>query len=423
MIIRRLKVLNVKRLRDATFVPPDDASLVVLAGRNDNGKSSALDSICMVLGGAKFDPPQPIHRGEEKAIAEVDLGQLRARCIWTAKGRYLEVVDKADPKGKISSPQNFLDRLVGDLAFDPLAFSRAPASDQVKILADLLGIDFAQANEVRAEKVVERTAAQRAWKAAEKKAEELGETIHDFTIKETSISDLVSLIQAGTLKNQHKAGLKQTAEQAEKAIQEADEKVRRLQQEIEEATAALRVRETEKDQATRLHDAAPEFDVSALQVQLVSAEIVNAEARKVAEYNALVAAVESASSEFEKAGAKIAKIDAWKKKQLAEASFPVTGLAFAEDGTGVLLNDLPFEQAGDASKIKVGVAIGLAMSKEIKVLLIRDGSLLDDDSMDAIEAMAKEAGAQVWVERVSAEGPCTWRIVDGSIEADDEATP
>jgi len=44
--------------------------------------------------------------------------------------------------------------------------------------------------------------------------------------------------------------------------------------------------------------------------------------------------------------------------------------------------------------------MGLAMNPKLKVLLIRDGSLLDEDNLKLIADMAKEADGQVWIERV-----------------------
>jgi len=415
MVIRKLKVVNVKRLRDATFVPPEDASLVVIAGKNDNGKSSALDSICMVFGGATFDPPEPIRRGEERATAEIDLGSFKVKCVWTPKGRRLEVVDKADPDGKVAAPQTFLDRLVGPLSFDPLAFSRDTAPNQVKILADLLGIDFAQANAARTEAVAERSAAQKAWRDAEKKAEDLGETIEDFSLKEVSLSELATELQAATQAHSDRESLCRQMIEARTRFVETEQRIRDIKEQLEREARVLASQQVHADETAQKVEQTPVVDLQAIRDRMTGAEEHNAKARKVAEYENLVAAVEAGSIEAEAADTKVARIDGWKKKQLVEASFPVQGLAFAEDGTGLLFNDLPFEQAGEAGKIKVGIAIGLRLAKDVKVMLIRDGSLLDEDSMAMIETMAAEAGAQIWVERVSEQGPCTWILRDGAI--------
>ena len=71
-------------------------------------------------------------------------------------------------------------------------------------------------------------------------------------------------------------------------------------------------------------------------------------------------------------------------------------------------------------RLKVSVAMGLAMNPELKILLIRDGSLLDAKSKATIAAMAAEAGGQLWVECVSKDAECQIIIEDGMVMADEE---
>ncbi len=50
------------------------------------------------------------------------------------------------------------------------------------------------------------------------------------------------------------------------------------------------------------------------------------------------------------------------------------------------------------------------------MLLIRDGSLLDEKSMGLVAEMAEAAGAQVWIEMVGKSGMPGVVIEDGSVE-------
>jgi hypothetical protein len=88
-----------------------------------------------------------------------------------------------------------------------------------------------------------------------------------------------------------------------------------------------------------------------------------------------------------------------KTKLVQEAKFPVEGLGFSEDI--VTFNGIPLQQASTAEQLRVSVAIGLALNPKLKVLLIRGGNALDDESMKLIAKMAEEAGAQVWMEWVT----------------------
>ena len=98
---------------------------------------------------------------------------------------------------------------------------------------------------------------------------------------------------------------------------------------------------------------------------------------------------------------------------MAEADFPIPGLAF--DADGVTFNGIPFAQCSSAERLRVSVAMGIALNPKLKVLLIRDGSLLDDNNLAMIAEAAKEADAQVWIERVSKGEECSVIIEDGEV--------
>jgi DNA repair exonuclease SbcCD ATPase subunit len=133
MRIIRLSSSNVKRLVAVDIEP--DGSLVIVGGRNGAGKSSVLDSIHMALGGKGAQPPEPIRKGERKAEVTIVLGQdgepaLKVVRTFTQNGAHLTVTD-ADG-AKLKSPQGVINRLIGTIAFDPLAFTRLSAREQAR---------------------------------------------------------------------------------------------------------------------------------------------------------------------------------------------------------------------------------------------------------------------------------------------------
>ncbi|TXH49489.1 MAG: hypothetical protein E6Q97_22580 [Desulfurellales bacterium] len=93
---------------------------------------------------------------------------------------------------------------------------------------------------------------------------------------------------------------------------------------------------------------------------------------------------------------------------------PIPGLGFSE--SEVTLNGIPLSQSSSAEQLRVGLAIAIAANPNMKVMLIRDGSLLDDDSLRLVEESAKAAGAQVWVEMVGRDGQCSVVIEDGAVK-------
>ena len=63
------------------------------------------------------------------------------------------------------------------------------------------------------------------------------------------------------------------------------------------------------------------------------------------------------------------------------------------------------------------MAMAIAMNPKLKVCLIRDGSLLDDDSLKVIEEMSAKHGFQVWMECVARGAGVGIVIEDGEIKA------
>jgi len=61
--------------------------------------------------------------------------------------------------------------------------------------------------------------------------------------------------------------------------------------------------------------------------------------------------------------------------------------------------------------------IGLAANPKLRVLLIRDGSLLDSENLEVVRKMAEEADAQIWLEKVSEGADCSVIIEDGEVKS------
>ncbi|MCR4294647.1 MAG: AAA family ATPase, partial [Elusimicrobia bacterium] len=140
MKIVRLSTENVKRLSAVHITP--DGSMVVIGGENGAGKTSVLDSIWYALGGKGALPGQPVRKGEKRAKVTLDLGEMIVvRTITPDGGGSLKVTSKEG--ATFPSPQTMLDKLVGILSFDPLAFARLPAKEQAETLRKLAGLDFA----------------------------------------------------------------------------------------------------------------------------------------------------------------------------------------------------------------------------------------------------------------------------------------
>jgi DNA repair exonuclease SbcCD ATPase subunit len=410
----------VKRLTAVTIRPDEHGNLVVLSGRNGAGKSSVLDAIAMALGGREQIPAEPIRRGADRAEVVVDLGEIVVRRTFTPSGGGTLVVSNRDG-ARFQSPQTMLDALVGRLTFDPLAFSREDPRRQAEILRDLVGLDFAGIDAQRQAAYDQRTEANRTAKALSSQIASMpGHP--DAPADPVSVAELTEQLQRATAENQRLGKIRAAARQAalqaesrERIAQHTRDEIAKLQRVLDQQERDAAAERSEAEQAASVAAAAgPDIDTAPVLEQLRGAEDVNRKVRENHRRLAIAAdhaLAEARSGELSDA---IKALDQQKADAIAGAAMPVPGIGFAPDGV-VTLNALPLEQASAAERIRVSVAIGLAMNPRLRVLLIRDASLLDQDSLRMVADMAREAGAQLWVERVEIDSATTIVIEDGAV--------
>lgn len=432
MKIIQLQAENVKRLSAVSIKP--DGSTVVVGGRNGAGKSSVLDSIMYALAGGESLPGKPLRQGSDKGHVQVKLDGMTVTRRFSRKkdgdvSTSLEI--KRDNGDKASSPQAVLDDLCGRMAFDPLEFSRLKPKAQLDALKQLVNLDFTDLDRKRASLFEKRTDVNRVAKA---KAAELAACPKvDAPEKSVSVADLMADLDRRQAGNRAKHAAEMKVASAKNDIRLSTDACRRAAKEIEELKRQLAAAEAELAQheadrkANEEHAAAleaeaeamPSFDCDSVNEQIRNAESVNSKVRQNQQHQKLAQALADMEGDAELLTTQIESIDQQKADAMAAAPFPVAGLGF--DADGVTLNGLPFSQASSAEQLRVSVAMGLALNPKLRVMLIRDGSLLDHDSLTTVARMAEEADAQVWIERVGEGEEVSVVIEDGHVKAEELA--
>lgn len=444
LTIVQLKASNVKRLVAVDIKP--DGEVVVLGGKNGAGKSSVLDSIAYALGGERLICREPLRRGAEKGEIDVDLGEFRVRRTFTKEGG--GTLSVLSPDGaRYPSPQALLDKVCGSLSFDPLAFAAMPPAKQSETLRTLLGLDFSRLDADRAAAFSERTIVNRDGKALVARFDATP-FYADAPKEEVSTADILAEQEAAieSARKQNAAieakraaarearmariRAAQDVTAAEKAAADADAEVARWQEVAAGRRKVVAAAQKALDSATKNEtdagaaaadlrdiDQPNAADLAPFRSRLAAVEATNAKVRANAEHERMRKRVEEKRAESAALTAKIEAADKAKADAIAAAKMPVDGLGFDPAG-GVTMNGLPFDQASHAERLRASVAIGLAMHPRLKVLLVRDASLLDEDGMRLVAEMAAAAGAQFWLERVGRDEHTTVEIADGAVVAD-----
>jgi len=71
--------------------------------------------------------------------------------------------------------------------------------------------------------------------------------------------------------------------------------------------------------------------------------------------------------------------------------------------------------------LRASIAIAIAANPKLRVLIVRDGALLDDDSMKIVAEMAEANECQIWLETVASGRPSAVVIEDGMAVGAEEA--
>lgn len=426
MKIVKLTSENVLRLNAVEITP--DGNLIVIGGENEQGKTSVLDSIVLAMGGRAAKHTKPLRDGAKKgkAVVELDDGLTVTRTFTATGGGTLKVESK---DGAVyPSPQAMLDKLVGQLTFDPLAWSKMDGKKQLDVLKAMVGLDFSGLDEQRKTLYATRTSVNQEIKRLQG-AVDSAPYYPDAPEKEISVVELMTELSERQGVNQANrkvrealsgfdseftgvtfsiSGYKTTILELEDRLRTAKEKLVNAENKAELITKNRAEHQAKIDKLQDVNE-------QEIRDKVASSDAINAKLRANkarAEKEAELTDVETRSKNLT---TKIEAIDTEKETKLSEAKFPVEGLSF--DETGVTYKAIPFDQASSAEKLRVSIAMGIAMNPKLKVLLIRDGSLLDEKNLKLVAQMADESGHQIWLERVGKGKECSVIIKDGYLDA------
>ncbi len=424
MKIIKLTAENVKRLKAIEITP--EGNLVVIGGMNDQGKTSTIDSIAMAFGGKKYIPSKPVRKGTKKATIVAETEDLIITRTMTKDGGGSLKVSTKD--GKVyQSPQTILDALTGQLTFDPLAFSRMKPGEQLDTLKELVGLDFTKLENKRSTLYSSRTDVNTEGKRAVGLLESMTVFV-DAPEKEVLVSALMEELDRRVEQNEKIEDRKNTLVENQTTTSEQKEQITELTSDINKLKGELAQAQQDKDKLIesvkrRMNDevreheainALPVADVQEVKDQISSAEKVNQQVRSNQNRTETEVKVKQLRAKSKGFTDEIDGIDLEKEKQLSEAKFPIKDLSFNEDG--VLFNDIPFDQLSSSEQLKISTAMGFSMNPKLKVLLIRDGSLLDSNNLKLLAEMAEKEDAQIWLETVSVGKEVSVIIEDGLVK-------
>lgn len=446
MKILSLSEENVKRLSVVEMTLDGKGNLVIVAGRNEQGKSSVLDGIEWALRGGASLPPKPVRRGQDKAtvlmtLGEIGLPELTVKRVITAAGGGSLVVTTKDGV-KQPSPQAILDALVGKLSFDPLSFATMKSDERSRTTRALLGLDFANQDAEIKVHYDERTGVNRVVKAKEAMLT-VNKRYTDVPAEEQSTGEILDEQEKAAAVNRENAAKRLAVERADQTIsmeqarlkdkedaceitriqiKELQELLVRQESDVQDHRKVVAVAQEKKVGLPSVADL-KDHDMSAFRQRVSDVEAINNKVRKNKEVDKIESELKEARKQAEGLTKKIDAIERAKRDAVAAAKFPVPGMTLDDSGE-VLLDNLPFEQASTRGKIVASLAMGAALNPKLRVILVRSGNDLDDEALALVGEWAEANKMQIWLERIRTDGKVSVIIEDGHIlEAEDAPQP
>lgn len=456
--IHRLEVRNYKKIKHAVITPDPNQHVLLLTGRNRQGKTSLIETIWVCLCGEKYLPPQPIREGETSAEASIDFGEFVVTRTITAKNTRLTVVAKDGFKAP--SPQTFLTSKISGMIQNPLEFMRLKPDQQVKMLQGLVDLKIDQQEwEKRTGLPLKRVPEDplELFDGAHKYLYEArAEENHNVNHLTGAVSELrkqlpadvdmnMSTVSAAELFGERKGLEAQASEnarvrasmrvaadevnQATSLVAASEETIRRYEDEIKRTEDLIKSERVRKEglvrelkeangRAQELVNAVASLedpDFGPIDAKIASIDAHNALAAKVVDLGKLSAKLQAARSMSESFTRSLAALKEYKGDLIARAGLPIPGLSF--DAGVVTYNGLPLSQASGAEQIRVSCAICMASHPSIGLLTLDAGwSELDAESKGILADWARNIGAHIVCVQVSEEPQeAGWHFEDGEI--------
>ena len=434
MRIIQLTAENIKRLKAISITPNEHMNRI--SGPNGSGKTSVLDAIEWALTGTSNVPSAPVRKGSGKATIILKTEEF------TVYRRFMEggnksgtlVIEANDTHNRFKGPQQMLDNLLGSISFDPLEFIRLHPKQQFEVLRSLVKLDV-DVDALEAQQKIDyekRRELKKEVTALETRRDAL-KVIEGLPKARRDEATLVKeLVEAGDYnanierQRREREDHKRETAQLERAVADRDVRIAQLQAEIIrlaeanlEASKIVFLREA--DAATWPPLPEPK-NAAELEEAYHLAKKVNAAIDQRTAHEKLQAEIDRTEAQVKSLNAALMERDEAKVKAMEAAKFPVAGLSFGDDE--VIYEGLPFNQASNADQIRASVAIGIAYNPKMRTMRIKDGSLLDENSMAILAEMSVKEDMQMFVECVDTSGKIGVYLEDGEVKAvNDEPEP
>lgn len=428
-----LKAENFKRLKVLQFVITE-SGITELKGRNKQGKTSAIDAIASAIGGKRLCPENPIREGENHAKVEFEKeGCFRIVRTWKlVDGQTKGQLKITGARGE-KLQQCDLDRLLGKACFDPTSFltltPRQQRDELIKV-SELDERDLVKINQEYSDLFADRTVVNRNIAREQGVIDELEDSGENQELARQEVKKTAELLtELECIRNKNDrhdeidnklCGAQARTEKLESDKEGHLQEIERLKNKVSEIDDSINIANKESENLKKELSSLPLYDYD-------GEGRVKKEITELEETNEVIRAAKQCLDDQEKVRRyfdeltkksdgiteRLKHLSEAKNQELKKAKFPIKALSFNDDG--IMYNNQPFSQASGSERFIAALSIATTGNNELKLILMRDGSLIDKDNLEKIDKYLKSKKFVGIIERVSDDRESGIIIEDGEI--------
>lgn len=407
--INKLEIENVKRIK-AVMIEPTENGLTVIGGKNNQGKTSVLDSIAWALGGEDFRP------SEAKRTDSIIPPNLK---ITMSNGLVVERKGKnsalkvTDPTGQ-KAGQQLLNSFVERLALNLPKFMNESGKEKARTLLQIIGIEGQLQELEQSEKELynERLTIGRIADRKKKFADE--QTYYpDAPSELVSPSELIRQQQEILARNGENQRKRREAAQLEERAKQLYSQVADLSAKLEAAKREHLAVMKDLDIAKKSVESLQDESTAELEASIANIEEVNRKVRANLDKEKAEEDAREYSRQYDKLTEQINQTRDKKMKLLDTADLPLPELS-VEEGE-LIYRGQKWDNMSGSDQLRVATAIVRKLNPECGFVLLDKLEQMDLDTMREFGAWLEQEGLQAIATRVSTGDECSIIIEDGYV--------
>lgn len=402
MKINKLEIENVKRIK-AVVIEPTKNGLTIVGGKNNQGKTSVLDSIAYALGGEKYRPSELQRNGS--VIPPVIHMVMSNGLIVERKGKN-SALKVTDPEGN-KGGQQLLNEFVEQLAIDLPKFMEASGKEKAQTLLKIIGVGD-RLSELEKEELELYNERQAIGRIADQKAKFAKEQPYypDVPADLVSPSELIKKQQDILARNGENQRKRENKERYDRELAMAqiafDEAKKRLKEAEENAVMARKAAEDLLDEAT-----------TELEISIANIEEINRKVRANLDKEKAMEDANEYRRQYDALTVKINDARKGKAELLKAADLPLPELS-VQDGE-LVYKGHKWDNMSGSDQLKVSTAIVRKLNPKCGFVLLDKLEQMDLDTLKEFGSWLEQEGLQAIATRVSTGDECSIIIEDGYV--------